>query len=279
MRVSRKPDGKADDMLDPPKEPFEQLASDDVILAKGAEFQGTGLGGVKTHHVARDLDSGARLAYPLSRRDALSDANIFRHFVGLVLFEEEPEVPASVVLIKPKKATTYDNHRLECSNSKLPRFGRPKSFVPACMASKGPLGDLQQTNDNPSSSSLSSQFSVPNKRHRKKLNWKKGIGPDSPLMEFACDSESQMGITSEKFGVPHMKLSKEFGDLTDPEVQAQLDYQIWASPMAPNLWVWGAIPCTAGSVWQRLNAAKLGPSFQAYLRRQKSPIQEAVCQL
>ena len=77
-----------------------------------------------------------------------------------------------------------------------------------------------------------------------------------------------MGISSEKYGVPHIRLSKEFGDLTDPEVQAQLDYQIWASPMAPNLW--GAIPCTAGSVWQRLNAAKLGPSFQAYLRRQKS---------
>lgn len=88
-------------------------------------------------------------------------------------------------------------------------------------------------------------------------------------MEVACDPESQMGITSEKYGVPDIRLSKEFGDLTDPEVQAQLDYQIWASPMAPNLW--GAIPCTAGSVWQRLNAAKLGPSFQAYLRRQKSP--------
>ena len=34
MRVSRKPDGKADDMLDPPKEPFEQLATDDVIPCK-----------------------------------------------------------------------------------------------------------------------------------------------------------------------------------------------------------------------------------------------------
>lgn len=150
-----------------------------------------------------------------------------------------------------KKATTYnDNHRLDCSSSsKLPRFGRPKSYVPACMASRSPLGDLQQTNDTRSSSS-SSQFSVPNKRHRKKLNWKKGIGPDLPLMELACDPESQMGITSEKYGLPHVRLSREFGDLTDPEVQAQLDYQIWASPMAPNLW--GAIPCTAGSVWQRL---------------------------
>lgn len=39
--------------------------------------------------------------------------------------------------------------------------------------------------------------------------------------------------------------------------------------MAPR----GAIPCTAGSVWQRLNAAKGGAAFQAYLRhlrRQKA---------
>ena len=572
MRVSRKPDGKADDMLDPPKEPFEQLATDDVILAKGAEFQGTGLGGVKTHHVVRDLYSGARVAYPLSKRDAPAHAKNFRHFVGLRanelatktlikldeageleqaahqvgfipetslpnrwphnallerdireekeccrsihlqsglpyefhthsypfaclsmsadrpsitnpektqwesitrspfdgirlcfgqlmyyrrkhptkktlepnmapglfmgwriesglryrgvlkvldyqeyrsksnalvvdvpepeifveegepifpfaeakrkalregkaegdplelnvydlkevpfpvdgsdpapstpagpksrsvyitverilkfketpgckgcagtsrlhteecrkrfaalveaekaearekredplpaegaapsappaeadvrLFEDEPEVPASVVLIKSQKATSYNNHRLECSCNKLPRFGRPKSFVPACMASKSPLGDLQQTNDIPSSSSSSSQFRVPNKRHRKQMNQKKGIGPDSPLFEFACDPESQMGITSEKYGIPHIRLSKEFGDLTDPEVQAQVDYQIEACPRAPNMW--GAIPCTAGSVWQRLNAARLGPSFRAYLRRQKS---------
>ena len=45
-----------------------------------------------------------------------------------------------------------------------------------------------------------------------------------------------MGITSEKYGVPHVRLSKEFGDLTDPEVQAQVDYQIEACPRAPNLW-------------------------------------------
>ena len=33
MRVSRKPDGRADDMLDPPKEPFEQLASPRMTLS------------------------------------------------------------------------------------------------------------------------------------------------------------------------------------------------------------------------------------------------------
>ena len=75
-----RPDGKSDDMLDPPKEPFEQLATNDVILAKGVEFQGTGLGGVKTHHVVRDLYLGARVAYLLSKRDAPAHAKNFRHF-------------------------------------------------------------------------------------------------------------------------------------------------------------------------------------------------------
>ena len=34
-RVARKPDTKADDMTDAPTKPFEQLATDDVIIAKG----------------------------------------------------------------------------------------------------------------------------------------------------------------------------------------------------------------------------------------------------
>ena len=158
-----------------------------------------------------------------------------------------PEVPASVVELTVQKATTYDNHMLECSSRKLPRFGRPKLFVPACMASNNPFNDVSQSGSQPSSSS-SSQFRVPNKRNRKKNERLKGVGPDSPLFEFACDPESQMGITSEMYGVPHVRLSREFGDLTDPEVIAQLDYQIWESRMAPNLW--GAIPCTSGSPWQ-----------------------------
>ena len=83
MRVSHKPDGKGDDFIDPPTEPFTQLATDDVILAKGGEHAGTGIGGVKTHHVIRDSYSGVRLAYPLAKRDAESHAKNFRHFVGL----------------------------------------------------------------------------------------------------------------------------------------------------------------------------------------------------
>ena len=82
-RVAHKPDSKDDDFVDPPKEVFEQLATDDVILAKGSEHMGVGVGGIRSHHVIRDIKSGARLAYPLSKRDAQAHARNLRHFVGL----------------------------------------------------------------------------------------------------------------------------------------------------------------------------------------------------
>ena len=82
-KVAHKPDSKDDDHVDPPKEVFEQLATDDVILAKGSEHMGVGIGGIRSHHVIRDVKSGARLAYPLSKRDAPSHARNLRHFVGL----------------------------------------------------------------------------------------------------------------------------------------------------------------------------------------------------
>ena len=83
MRVSHVKDGKADDFVDPPKQPLEQLATDDVILAKGSEHMGVGIGGIRSHHVIRDAYSGARVAYPLSKRTADAHARNFRHFLGL----------------------------------------------------------------------------------------------------------------------------------------------------------------------------------------------------
>lgn len=83
MRVSHVKDGKADDFVDPPKQPLEQLATDDVILAKGSEHMGVGVGGIRSHHVVRDTYSGARIAYPLSKRTAEAHARNFRHFLGL----------------------------------------------------------------------------------------------------------------------------------------------------------------------------------------------------
>ena len=45
-RVAKKPDTKADDKIDAPTKPFEQLATDDVIIAKGDDHVGIGVGGV-----------------------------------------------------------------------------------------------------------------------------------------------------------------------------------------------------------------------------------------
>ena len=98
-RISRKPDVKDDDFIDPPKGPYEQLSTDDVIMAKGEDFAGKGVGGVKAFHVVRDTYSGARIAYPMSKRDASTHSKNFRHFLGLKANEV-----ATRVLVKMDEA-------------------------------------------------------------------------------------------------------------------------------------------------------------------------------
>ena len=44
--MAKKPDAKADDKIDAPTKAFEQLATDDVIIAKGDDHVGIGVGGV-----------------------------------------------------------------------------------------------------------------------------------------------------------------------------------------------------------------------------------------
>ena len=93
-RVAKKPDTKADDLVDAPTKPSQQLATDDVIIAKGDDHVGIGVGGVKTHHVVRDVFSGARVAYPMSRRGAPQHARNFRQFLGL----KTGEAPTSCLI-------------------------------------------------------------------------------------------------------------------------------------------------------------------------------------
>ena len=90
MRVARKSGGRSDDLLDAPTAPYQQLATDSVILAKGDEHVGIGIGGIKSHHVIRDVFSGARVAYPVSKRDIPSHARNLRHFIGLRANELAP---------------------------------------------------------------------------------------------------------------------------------------------------------------------------------------------
>ena len=56
-KVAHKPDAKDDDYVDPPKEVFEQLATDDVILAKGSEHMGVGIGGIRSHYMLSEMSN------------------------------------------------------------------------------------------------------------------------------------------------------------------------------------------------------------------------------
>ena len=45
---------------------------------------------MKSHHVIRDVFSGARVAYPMTRRGAQQHARNFRHFLDLKATELSP---------------------------------------------------------------------------------------------------------------------------------------------------------------------------------------------
>ena len=89
-RVAHKKDARSDDKVDVPTAPFQQLATDSVILAMGDEHLGVGFGGIKSHHVVRDVFSGVRLAYPVSRRDTQAHVKHFRQFMGLRATDSPP---------------------------------------------------------------------------------------------------------------------------------------------------------------------------------------------
>ena len=99
MKVAKKPDTKSDDLIDVPTASWQQIATDDVIMARGDDHRGIGTGGVKSHHVVRDVFSGARVAYPMSRRTLQNHAKNFRHFFGL-----RPTSKPPVCLVKMDEA-------------------------------------------------------------------------------------------------------------------------------------------------------------------------------
>ena len=72
MRVARKPGGRSDDLLDAPTAPYQQLATDSVILTKGDEHVGIGIGGIKSHHVF----SGARVRETFRRTQGTSGISL-----------------------------------------------------------------------------------------------------------------------------------------------------------------------------------------------------------
>ena len=62
-----------------------------------------------------------------------------------------------------------------------------------------------------------------------------------------------------ELGIPHVPLSKEHLDLSNPDMQAQLHNHLETCEEVPDLWA--SIPCTSGSPWQRVNRSKGGTRF------------------
>jgi len=89
------------------------------------------------------------------------------------------------------------------------------------------------------------------------------------LVEFACSPESELCNTAGKYGIPFLRLNKEFSDLSDPGIISQL--LDWASDN-PGIQLFGSLPCTVWSTWQRMSIAKYGDKYVRRLqrRRQKS---------
>ena len=96
---------------------------------------------------------------------------------------------------------------------------------------------------------------------RKKRNRGKKKTPkfNSCMFEFARAPDSQTHKTFLELGIPHVPLSKEHLDLSNPDVQAQLHNRLETCEEVPDLWA--SIPCTSGSPWQRVNRSKGGARF------------------
>ena len=85
------------------------------------------------------------------------------------------------------------------------------------------------------------RFEVGNHRARKR---QARIDKLPVMFEYACSPESNMGPVFEGLGIPHVRLAKEFIDLSTDEGEIHLQSQIEGCDK-PNLWA--AIPCTSGS--------------------------------
>ena len=74
-----------------------------------------------------------------------------------------------------------------------------------------------------------------------------------------------MGYVNSLYDIPHVRLCKEMYDLEDPDTISQVTSQLKCGGPA-NLW--GAIPCTTGSPWQRLNLFRGGAQFRKKWKKQ-----------
>ena len=113
-RVAHRKDARSDDKVDVPTAPFQQLATDSVILAMGDEHLGVGFGGIKSHHVVRDVFSGVRLAYPVSRRDTQAHVKKIRQFSGLRATDSPPACLIEMESSKERPTKSVSSRRQAC---------------------------------------------------------------------------------------------------------------------------------------------------------------------
>ena len=87
------------------------------------------------------------------------------------------------------------------------------------------------------------------------------------LFEFACHKDSNLGKTSLKYGIDHIRLHRDFINLADSSEFEQLLGQIEDSPGADMI---VSIPCTVYSQWQCMSISRHGPKYLAKLLKRKS---------
>ena len=90
------------------KRPQTWFGDPDIILAMGTDHPGVGVGGVKVHHVIRDVYSGARISYPITKRDIATHAKNLRHFLGIRTSDK-----VSHVLVKHDEAQELEQACVE----------------------------------------------------------------------------------------------------------------------------------------------------------------------
>ncbi len=86
------------------------------------------------------------------------------------------------------------------------------------------------------------------------------------LVEFACSDDSSLGTACSECNVDSVRLTRR---VTDLSVKAGLDCALSAIDVPNEVHLWGSLPCTPWTIWQRLNCATLGPEFVKKLSKQR----------
>ncbi len=86
------------------------------------------------------------------------------------------------------------------------------------------------------------------------------------VLEFACKTDSQIGISGYKLGFDVHRLSLDIADLT---IKKGLLIDLELVKNNPGASLHGSLPCTPWSTWNRLNLHKLGFSVPKKLEQSR----------